>query len=381
MNFFTRRNYKTLNLIQIKRTALLHNFDYFQKLVPFYRICPVLKSNAYGHGLKLVGKLVEREIKPEFVCVDSLYEAYELSKEGIKTPIFIMGYTFPENFRFKKIDFILPVWDIETLKFLNFYQPGARVHLKIDTGMNRLGTKEDEVENFLRELKRIRKLRLRIEGIYSHLSVADDPKGDKKTEDQILLFKKIVSFFEKNGLVFKYKHINATAGTFRFPDREFNVSRLGIGFYGISPFVKGTSEDNELKRKIRPALKLISHICQLKEVEKGESIGYGLKNKSRKRMKIGILPLGYSDGIDRRLSNKGVVLVKGKYCPVVGSVCMNMMAIDVSHLTKVKVGDEVVLFDNDNVKLNSVKEVAESLGTIPYEVLVRLSPLIRREMC
>lgn len=369
-----KNSYQTLNLIQINKNALLRNFHFFQHLNPQSKICPVLKSNAYGHGLKLTGKLVDQEIRPEFICVDSLYEAYELEKIGVKTKILVMGYTFPQNFKFRKIKFHLPVFDLETLEVLNKYQPGINVHIKIDTGMNRLGIKENEVEPFMRLLKKFNKIK--VTGIYSHLSSAD--LQDKFSQNQVEKFKEITRYFENNGFSFQYKHINATAGAFRFPDKEFNLTRLGLGFYGISPFSTNSLFDRKFKRKITPALRLLTHICQIKEVKKGETVSYGQTFKAKEKMKIAVLPLGYYDGVDRRLSNKGMVKIGETFCPIIGLVCMNITLVDVSAVTKPYIGQEVVVFDNQPSAPNSIKNTADLIGTIPHEVFVNLAATTRR---
>lgn len=368
LNIFNSR-YKTLNLIEVSKSALQNNYEYFTKLNLYAKVCPVLKSNAYGHGLKLVGRFVDEEIKPEFICVDSLYEAYELQKIGVRTKILIMGYTFPENFKYKKLNFHLPVFDIETLKILNKFQPGINVHVKIDTGMNRLGIKVNEVEKFSRLLKKFN--RVNVVGIYSHLSSSDDTDVDETnfSQKQINLFKKVIRYFESDGFSFQYKHINATAGAVRFSNDEFNLSRIGLGFYGLSPF---------LQIKLKPAMKLITHICQLKEVKKSETVSYGRTFKAESLKKIAILPIGYFDGIDRRFSNNGVVKINDHFCPIIGKVCMNISIVDVTNAGKIKLGDEVIVFDNINKSMNSIKNASLQIDTIPYEILCRLSPTTRR---
>jgi len=361
-------SYKTLNLLEIKRQSLMDNYSFFQKLNPKAKICPVLKGNAYGHGLKLTGKFVDQEIKPEFICVDSLYEAYELEKIGVETKILIMGYTFPENFRFRKINFHLPLFDLKTLRILNKTQPGINVHLKIDTGMNRLGIKEKEVEKFIRSLKKFNKVK--VVGIYSHLADADN-EDESFTKTQAVKFKETIKFFENSGFVFKWKHLYATAGAFGFHDEEFNLIRLGLGFYGISPFSKGTRQNQLLQKNLKPVLKLVTHICQIKQIEKGDTVSYGRTFKAKEKMKIAVLPLGYYDGLDRRLSNIGKVKIGSVYCPILGRVCMNVTVIDVSAVKRPYVGQEVVVYD-------SVKETSDLIKTIPYEVLANLSETTRR---
>lgn len=335
-----KREYKTLNLIRVSRQALKNNFDFFQKLNPQAKICLVLKSNAYGHGLKLIGGFVDKEIKPEFICVDSLYEAYELQKINIKTPVLILGYTLSENFKYNKLNFRIPVWDNETLKILNQYQPGIKVHIKVDTGMNRLGLKENDVDRFIAELFTLKGLncsKITVEGIYSHLAEAENESLSQK---QIALFKKIIRKFESSGFIFKYKHICATDGALKDHDPEFNLIRLGLGFY-------------------KNALKLVSHLVQIKEIDQGEIVGYGQTFKAKRKMKIGILPLGYYDGLDRRFSNKGIVKIENQFC-------------------KPYVGQEAIVFDNDQISPNSIQNSANLMGTIPYELLVKLSESTRR---
>ncbi|MGI5826259.1 MAG: alanine racemase, partial [Patescibacteria group bacterium] len=337
-----RKPYQTLNLVKINKSTLLSNFAFFQKQNPQAKICPVLKSNAYGYGLKLIGKFVDEEIKPEFICVDSLYEAYELEKTKITTPLLILGYTFPENFKHRNLNFRLPVFDGETLKILNKYQPGIKVHIKVDTGMNRLGIKENQVDGFVETLKQYPEIR--VEGIYSHLADADN-EDEAFSLKQIETFKRIIKKFEAAGFNFKYKHLCATAGSLKFKDPEFNLIRLGFGFYQVP----------------NPALKLISHIIDIKEVEKGETVSYNCTFKAKQKMKIAALPIGYYDGIDRRLSNAGSVSVRGISCPIVGRVCMNITTIDVTKVKDVKIGQEVEI---------DIINQAELVHKSPYEALV-----------
>jgi alanine racemase len=310
------------------------------------KICPVLKSNAYGHGLELVGKWLEREIKPELIAVDSLYEAYRLEKAGIRLPVIILGYTMPENFKIlKRLKFRLPIYDEETLKVLNRWQPGAKVHLKIDTGMSRLGIRWNEARKFVKKLKRYRWVK--IEGIYTHLGQVEDGK-------QVERFKKVIEMFEKEGFKFKWKHVLASNGVEKIFDSEFNLIRLGLEFYAR-----------------KPALKLLTRLIQVKTINKGDWISYDGIYKVKKKMKIGVLPLGYYDGLDRRLSNKGKVKIAGKECQILGRVCMNLTIIDLSRVEKPLVGQEVVVYED-------IKKSARLAGTIPYDLLVGLSETTKR---
>lgn len=366
-----KKNYKTLNLIEVDSKALRHNYHYFQNLHAESQIAPVLKSNAYGHGLTLVGKYLDSEIKPPMICVDSLYEAHELTKVSIKTPILIMGYTFPENFSThrKLKNIIFPAYDEPTLAALNQYQPGCRVHIKIDSGMNRLGIQPQQVPSFIKILKKYP--HLNVEGIYSHLSQADIPARTHYTNRQIQSFKATIKTFESAGFKFKWKHIAATAGALTITDPEFNLIRLGLGFYGLSPLSKSINP-------LRPALRLISHIAQIKTVEPGSEISYGGTYIAKKKMIIGILPLGYYDGIDRRLSNIGMTIIDNKPCPITGRVCMNVTIVDLSSLKKPYVGQPAIIYSNNPKDSNSISKVAEKIDTIPYTVMTGLSESTRR---
>ncbi len=369
--------YKTLNKIEVDRKALLNNFNFFQTRNPQAEICPVLKSNAYGHGLKLVAKFIDQKLNPEFIIVDSLYEAYELNKENIKTPILIIGYTRPENFKTnKKLDFSFPVYDEPTIAALAKYQPEAKVHLKIDTGMNRLGLLPSQIDEFIKILKQYP--RLNVTGIYSHLSQTNNPQKLNFTKNQIRVFKKIIAQFESAGFNFKWKHISATGGSQIISDKQFNLIRIGLGFYGISPFPKKTEENQQLEKNLQPALRFITHLAQIKTISKGAEISYGGSYVAEQNMLIGILPVGYYDGVDQRLSNKGVVKINGKNCPILGRVCMNLTIIDLAKVENPKLNQQVVVFDDQTQAENSIKNSAQIADSIPYTLLVNLAPSTRR---
>lgn len=371
------QTYQTLNLIEISSRALISNFNFFQKLHPEAKICPVLKSNAYGHGLRSIARFIDQKIKPEFICVDSLYEAYELEKERIRTPILILGYTFPANFEIaKRLNFSFPVYDEETVATLSRYQRQASVHIKVDTGMNRLGVRPKDINKFISLLKKYP--RLKIEGIYSHLAQVADSGGKRETIKQVETFKNIVGLFEGAGFHFKWKHISATAGALQLFDPEFNLIRLGIGFYGLSPFGANVQYDLELAKNLQPALRMITYLVQVETLKEGDAVSYDGTFVARKKMKIGILPLGYYDGLDRRLSNRGMVEIDGVECRILGRVCMNVTIVDVSQVKNPAIGQKVTVFSAHPFSSNNLTQSARLAKTIPYDLLVHLSPTIRR---
>ncbi|MFH2019352.1 MAG: alanine racemase [bacterium] len=371
--------YQVLNEITISSNTLEHNFEYFASLNPQAQIAPVLKANAYGHDLKLVANYVDSKLKVPFLCVDSLYEAYELHKARVTTPIFIMGYTDPANYGvWKKLPFIFSVWDQKTLLALNKHQPGARIHLKLDTGMSRLGLQMTEIQNFLKTLSKCNNLR--IEGVYSHLSQADDPSRITFTRRQIALFKEMVSHFEKAGFNFKYKHIASTAGATTIRDSYFNLIRLGLGFYGYSPFGPHTKEGRGLRENLKPTLTLTSRIAHLKTLSPGDQVGYGGIYQAKQKELIAILPLGYSDGISRSLSNRTSFVIRGTACPVVGNISMNMTTIKIPRTINARVGDQVTVISSNVKSPCSVYQLASLLNTIPYTILTNLHSSTRRTL-
>ncbi|MDD3998587.1 MAG: alanine racemase [Candidatus Shapirobacteria bacterium] len=369
--------YQTLNEITIDSSALINNYNYFQKLNSGCEVCPVLKSNAYGHGLLPVAKFIDSHFKTPYIMVDSLYEAYELSKQKIRTPIMIMGYTDPQNYSvWKKLPYTFTVYDIQSLENLNQYQPGVKIHIKLDTGMCRLGIQKNDIHVFIEVLKKCS--HLQVEGIYSHFSQADNPKKITFTNNQIKLFKSMVSSFEKAGFNFKYKHIAATAGAEIIKDPYFNLTRLGLGFYGYSPFGSHTTEGRNQRSILKPALNFTSRLALIKQIHAGNQISYGGTYTARQDEIIGILTAGYFEGIPRDLSNQASFLLKNTKCPVIGNIGMNMTTIKIPRTINIKIGEKVTLISSSISDPNSVYKLSSLLKTIPYTILTGLHSSIKR---
>lgn len=353
---------KPLNYVEISQENLIQNYKYISKKSSL-PISPVVKANAYGHGLIEVVKILEK-LKPPFICLDSFYESYKLFEAGIKTPILIMGYVDPQDLKKEKLPFSYGVWDIEDLRKIKKYQPSARFHIFIDTGMHREGVWMDNLASFLSDLK---KENIEIEGIMSHFGVAGDKKY-RPTKEQIENFKKAESMFENAGFNPKYRHINATSGNLHL-GKIGNLGRAGIGIYGFDP--------DEKDKNLKPALSFWSTIFQIKNLKKGEKIGYGFTFEAPKNMRVGILPLGYSNGLSRQLSNIGWVKVGNKFSPIVGRVNMGMTCIDLSNVNA-SVGDRVLVYSDNPKDKNGISNVAKLCETIPYEILTRISDSIVR---
>lgn len=362
-----QNTYHNLNTVHLDKQRLLENFQYLSNVRQGVRIAPVLKSNAYGHGLIETAKMLDALSAP-FFCVDSLYEAYELLKANIKTPILIMGYVDPENLKVKKLPFSYAVYDEDLLQTIAKYQPHAGVHIKVDTGMHRLGIPMANLDDFLKLLPRFPKLY--VEGLMSHFASADEPDAFV-TAQQISNFAKVLSLVKSRQVNPQWIHCQASAGLLNLDVPGCNLARTGIAMYGIN---QGPNVNDNLK----PVLSLQTKIIQVKQLQKGDYVGYGATFQAQKPMTIAVLPVGYYDGVDRRLSNKGFVRIDGTSCKIVGRVSMNLTTIDISNVENAHIGQTVDVFSNTTSDQNSITNAATLCDTIPYELLIHISPTIKR---
>ncbi len=363
------KKYYPLNKITISESALIGNYRSFCKFNSKITIAPVLKSNAYGHGAKSIAKILDH-LNPPFVCVDSLYEAYQLKKIGLKNQILITGYIDPKNLKIKRLPFAYVVYSLDQLKTIAKYQPNAQVHIKVDTGMHRMGIPISELANFIDQSRKIGKTR--IVGLMSHFAMADEPQSSL-TLEQIENFKIAEKVFQDKNINLKWKHIAATDGLANIGKIEnySNLARIGIGLYGL-----GTK-----KVRLRPVLELKSQIAQIKKLKKGDHVGYSGTFTAKNKTVLGILPIGYNDGLDRRLSNRGFVKVRNKFCPIVGRISMNIATIDITKIKNPLMGEEVLIFSKNASEVNSLENTAKICSTIPHDILVHLNPTsIRREL-
>ncbi|MBI4037630.1 alanine racemase [Candidatus Curtissbacteria bacterium] len=364
------KEYVPLNRVEVSKSALVNNYRYLASCDKRISIAPVLKSNAYGHGLIKIAKTLDNLGCPMF-CVDSLHEAYELSKGEIKTPIFIMGYINPPNLKIKKLNFTYAIYDFRQAEILNQFQPGSKVHVKVDTGMNRLGVPLNELGKLITKIKKLKNIE--IVGLMSHFS---SPKVSKPyTDYQTKNFKEALKILRQHHIEPEWRHLAASGGLLNNVNsisKITNMARVGISLFGLYRTGKFS--------KLKPVLKLTSQIVQLKRIKKGEYIGYDMAYRANSDMKIAVLPIGYNDGVERRLTNKGFIKVGNKFCRVVGKVSMNITTIDVTDVD-VRLGNKVVVYSDKIADVNSLENVAANVGTIPHELLVHLNPAsIRREI-
>lgn len=356
--------YKPLVEVLIYKDRLLNNLHVFQNTYKI-PIAPVLKSNAYGHGLIPIAKILEKENIP-LLCVDSFYEALLLKNEKIKKPILILGYTPFHTIQKSSLSNVS--FGIISMKELEYLSKNIsskiKIHLEINTGMNRHGISFDQIEKAILLLKENSFILL--EGIYSHLAEAN--KKSTLTTLQIERWNTITKLFEKKFSSLRYIHLSATDGSIYSPLIRGNLIRLGIGLYGIS----------SLSLPLTPVLELQSSIDSISTISSKESIGYEGTFISNRLMHIATIPLGYFEGVDRRLSNKGAVLIGNTWCPILGRISMNITTIDISKISYISIGEKVIVISKEKEAKNSIEEIAKLCQTIPYEILIHIAPHLRR---
>lgn len=359
--------YTPLVSVRIFEDTLRNNLRAFQKALPDLSIAPVLKSNAYGHGLVEVARVFDRDEVVPFFVIDTYAEALILRTEGIKTPLLIIGYTLPENIAHCRLrDVVFTIASIEALEYAaRLYTPFI-CHLKVDTGMHRQGILPNELPRAF-ELLKISP-HIRVEGIMTHLADADGADS-LFTKEQIEKWNSVVRTARESLPYLRYVHCSATAGV-RYADMiDANVLRLGIGLYGCA----------DAPLSVSPALELVSRVSAVRTVKAGECIGYNATYTAPRAMRVATVPVGYAEGIDRRLSNIGTMLVRGAVCPIVGRVSMNMTTLDVTDaIQPVVTGDEVIAISANRNDKNSCEQSARQCATIPYDILVHIPATLRR---
>ena len=370
-----------LTWVEIDAAAIGGNLDAFRSIVnPGTALMAVVKANAYGHGIETVAPVVAKYA--DWLGVNSLEEALAVRELGIEKPLAILGHTVVERLDYVvsgQFRQVLYREDVAAALSRHAKDRGttARVHLKIETGTHRQGIAMDELASFVKGLRELPNLD--IEGIYTHFANIEDTLDSSFAQFQMEEFRRALAIVKNEGLLPSWIHASATSGALLYPETGFNMIRVGIGAYGIWPSRETQLAARERGRRISltPALTWKTRIAQVKKVGTGDFIGYGLTFQARHPMKVAILPIGYYDGYDRKLSNCGRVLAGGQPVPVIGRVMMNMTAIDVTDVDA-HPDDEVVLIGRQGKAEIRVEELAEKTGTIAYEVLSRINPAIPR---
>ena len=367
--------------VEVSGDSLRDNLKALRKIVGKERkIACVIKANAYGHGILKVAKILERE-RADFFAVDNIKEASLLKNSGISTPILILGYIELADLKEAILsDFSFVCYNKETLRkiiSLSLSKP-AKIHLKIETGLNRQGVAKNEIPLLTSMIKKAPKILL--EGISTHFANIEDTLDPSFAKSQMARFKEGIGLVRKSGLNPKYIHAAASAGAILYKDSRFNMVRTGIALYGLWPS-RETKIALKMRKKsliLKPVLAWKSLVSQVKEIKTGESVGYGRTWSAPRKSKIAVIPVGYSDGYDRKLSNSARVIIKGRFAPVIGRVAMNMIVVDVTEITNVNIEDEVTLIGKSGANEVTADELAQKADTINYEVVSRINPLLPR---
>lgn len=353
--------------MEINLDAISQNVKNIKQLIGEKKeLMAVVKGNAYGHDILEISSVVLNNGATR-LAVARLEEGIFLRKAGITVPILVLGLTLKQQAELLVSYNITPtVCEFEAIERLSDSAVKedkiSKVHLKVDTGMGRIGIYPNHVLNFVKKVKALKNIE--IEGIFTHFSVADE-KDKTYTEEQFRKFMGVLAVLEKEKIRIPVKHVGNSATLLDLSHMWLDLVRPGISIYGFYP-------SREVKKTVKliPAHSFKTRIVFLKELSAGECISYGRIYTTRKRRTVvASLPVGYADGYNRLLSNQGEVLVRGKRVSMIGRVCMDQCMIDVTHLPQVEIGDEVVLWGRQEQEEITVEEIADKIKTINYEVV------------
>lgn len=361
---------------EINLDNLAHNIREIKRVTKAKEIIGVVKADAYGHGaLDIAPTLLENGVTRLAVAV--LNEAVELRRGGIQCPIMILGYTPPNLIDLLiKYDIEQTVYSYDLAKKISDKAVEenkiAKIHIAFDSGMGRIGFLSEEKD--IDEIERISKLpNIKLEGIYSHFSTADE-KDKSYTHEQFKKFNSFYNILKEKGIKISIRHIANSAAIIDMPETHFEAVRPGVILYGYYP----SEEVDKTKVYLKPVMSLKTNIVHLKKVPIGEYISYGRKFRTERESIIGTLPVGYADGYTRSLGDNAKVIITGKLIPVVGRICMDQCMVDLTNVPEVNLGDEVILMGEDNGVKMTADELSSILGTINYEVLCMISRRVPR---
>ena len=358
---------------EISLSAIEYNYKQVKRFLgKNTNIMVVVKANAYGHGIVEVSKVLEK-LDVDYLGVATTDEAVRLREHGIKTPILGLGSVLPDEVKvLVENDITLTLCNEDLMPAIREVTGNglkAKVHIKIDTGMGRIGVWHEEALNFIKNLAQEKNII--IEGIYTHFSTAG--RDDFFTNYQIDAFEKLLAKLESFDIQIPLKHAANSIATVDFKRSHLNLVRPGLIIYGMYP--KHTFP--KLIR-LKPAMSLKTKISYIKETPPGRSISYGRTYVTQKHTKIATLPIGYADGYTRNLSNRAEVLVRGRRAPVVGKITMDQTMIDIGHIRNVRLGDEVVLVGRQGKEEIRMEKLARLAGTIAYESVSLISNRVPR---
>lgn len=361
--------------VYIDLKAVEHNFRAIKSLLaPDVKVLCVVKADAYGHGSVEIARRLEA-LGANYLGVATTNEGMKLRSKGIKLPILIMsGILMKDEIKYVYENMLTPVvHDINTLKELKeeslHHAEALKVHIKIDTGMGRLGFSTEELPALINEIKD--PYNLRIEGLMSHF--ASSERRDEYGFRQISILNNALQSFRQNNISPEIVHMSNSGAVAKYPEACFNMIRAGIALYGSYPS-KELSDILHLK----PVMKFTSRVALIKEFPPGFSLSYGRTFTTVKRTRVAYIPVGYADGYPRSLSNRGSVIINNQRCSIVGRVCMDWMLADITDKGSIDVGEEVILLGSANDDAITADEIAELTDTIPYEILCNVSKRVPR---
>lgn len=363
---------------EIDLDAAIYNMESMhQNIADHTKIMAVIKADGYGHGAVEIAEAVDHLEYVFGYAVATVEEGLILRNHGIKKPILILGYAFPEQYADMIRAGIRPtVFTREMAEELSAAAGDigmdCPIHFAVDTGMSRIGYQVDEES--AEEMAQLAKLpHIMVEGIFTHFARADE-KDKIPTYRQMKLFEHMIAMLEERGVKIPIHHCSNSAGIVDIPEANMDLVRAGITLYGLWP----SKEVDHTRIDLKPVLSLITHVAYVKELKAGREISYGGTYVTKETRKIATIPVGYADGYARGLSNKGEVLIHGKRAPICGRVCMDQFMVDVTDIPEVTSGDEVILIGRDGDEMITMEEVGERSGRFNYEFACDLGKRIPR---
>ena len=366
---------------EIDLTAFRHNLQNLRKyLDPQTRIMAVVNADAYGHGAVPCARIAVESGAANYLGAGVIEEGIELRENGLNAPILILGSIFPDEAEDLVRHNLATILCTQPLaqalsKEAEKQDKTVSVHIKVDTGMNRLGISPENLPALLDQVRNLKNLK--IEAVSTHFSSADD-EDLSVTQAQLEKFQTALTILQKEGVHTPIVHCANTSALFKFPESHFNMVRPGLILYGVLPSPSLRPVIDQGENPFQPVMQWKSQIILLKPIAKNQPVSYSGSFTTPRDSLIATLPIGYADGLHRMLSNKMDVLIRGRRAPQVGNICMDMILIDVTDIPDVQAGDEVVIFGRQGDEMISVEELAVKGKTIPYEILCSVSKRVPR---
>ena len=368
-----QRGYAEVNLDNIVENMQLMKRNLREQT----QMMAVVKADGYGHGSVPVARCLERLDFVYGFGVATAEEAHILRLSGIRKPILILGYAFPYSYEMLAREEIRPaVFREDSVEELERAATAVgkriKVHVKVDTGMGRIGvTPDEEGIGFIQRL--IDKEHVELEGIFTHFAKADE-RDKTSAHRQLAIFEDFLKELSRLGIAIRVKHCSNSAGILDMPEANMDVVRAGIAIYGLYP----SKEVNQDAVCLKPALSLYSRIVYIKTIHPGQSVSYGSDFTAKEDTRVATVPLGYGDGYPRSLSGRGYVLIRGKKAPILGRICMDQMMVDASQIPEAAEGDRVTLIGGDGARRISTEELGELSGRFHYELVCDLGKRVPR---